>query len=146
MTEQGDIGGESMFTPGRQEQPTSQEGVYEVSPKDAGDDIIINLSESAAIVPKDHDRTASVKLEQGDRLRTKKYGAQFVGLVTGLSLLKSIPVKLADELEHKRKVRVGLEPDEYQKEAHAMKGKEPVANALSTGNALQDAIRDSSKR
>lgn len=140
MTEEANVS--SAYAPGTQPTPTSQEGVYDVEPKEADDQIIINLSETVAVVPMDHDRGATIRMERGDRLRTKNYASVLVEKVSGLSFLKDVDPKLAEKLEHERKVRVGLEPSEYVKEAHAMKGKEPVTNQMSSGSAIQDAIRD----
>ncbi len=126
-------------------EPVSQEGIYDLSTKEAEDDIIINLSDTVSLVPRDNDGTATIRLEKGDRLRTLKYNDVFVEVVRGLSKLNKVPQKTADKLTSQRNVRLGIELDDYAKEAHSMKGKEPATNALSSGNALQDAIRSQSE-
>jgi hypothetical protein len=114
--------------------------MYDYGVKDAPDDLLINCSSSAIVMPSDGDQTSQIKLMPGDRVLTPKYADQLVGKVPGLCRLNALNPKHAAKLEHERRVRTGEEPDDYTKEARSRLGKAPETDALAGDDELSRAV------
>ena len=116
--------------------------VYEYTVKDAPDDLIINCSDSPVCIPRGDDPSSSIRMDKGTRIINSQAEKLLETGIIGLVKLNSLTQKNADELEHARRVREGLEFDDLTKKIHAQKNRQaPVVEPYGV-TELQRAVKD----
>lgn len=118
------------------------EDLYKLTEKSAPDSVLINCGTGVVVIPAEHDSTSSIRLLRGDRVDTPKYADKLVGKIPGLARLNKLATVHMKKLEHEQRVRVGLELDDYTKEARSRKGQQPDVSALNGDDELSRAISD----